>query len=48
MTFYTQTTTESVFINVCGDTESFTVRLPAGMTVLAIERYVSELRAFYG
>jgi hypothetical protein len=47
MSFYAQATTECVFINVCGDTEGFTIRLDAGMTVLALERYVGELRAFY-
>lgn len=47
MRFYAQATTECVFINVCGDTEGFTVRLHEGMTVLAIERYVGELREFY-
>jgi len=35
------------FVTVLGKFEGFTVKLPAGMSEGAVDRYVGELREFY-
>lgn len=48
MTIFTKSIGDVTFVVLCGKHDGFTVCLPASMAGDVKERYVAELRGFYG